>query len=212
LQIPEFVHALVRRTAANPEMWNIFRRLLEDNFRGEKAVIRRELFRQRPQVRPRILDLGCGTGELTALFVNAGFEYIGVDILPSFVAYAGQRHAQTAARFAVMDATQMSFEDAEFDFVLITGVVHHMSDAVARASLAEMQRVLRPNGRVLIMEDTAVGFKLNLLGGLVHLLDQGANIRTTEQYRALFDGYFSVCKEYRIISGVMDYQVFVLEK
>ncbi len=192
-------------------MWNIFRRLLEDNFKGEKAVIRRELFRHRPRVRPRLLDVGCGTGELTDLFVQAGYDYYGVDILDSFIEYARQRHAgKKGVQFAAMDATHMSFDAASFDNVLVTGVIHHMTDEVARAVLSEMRRVLRPGGRVLIMEDTAVGYKLNLLGALIHLLDQGAYIRTADQYRDLFDGIFNVCTEYKIISGVCDYQVFVL--
>jgi ubiquinone/menaquinone biosynthesis C-methylase UbiE len=212
LPIPSFIRTLVRRTAANPEMWNLFRRLLEDNFKGEKATIRRELFHHRPRIRPRLLDVGCGTGELTDLFVLAGYEYHGVDILDSFINYALQRHAGSNAKFATMDATQMSFADATFDNVLVTGVIHHMTDEAARAVLCEMRRVLRPGGRVLIMEDTAVGYKLNLLGALIHLLDQGAYIRTADQYRQLFAGIFKVCKEYKIISGVCDYQVFVLEK
>lgn len=202
----------MRRTAANPEMWNIFRRVLEDNFRGEKATIRRELFRHRPSVRPRILDVGCGTGELTQMFVQAGYDYFGVDLLDSFITYARARHASTNAQFATMDASHMSFPDASFDNILVTGVIHHMTDDVARAVLSEMRRVLRPGGRVLIMEDTAVGYKLNLLGALIHLLDQGAYIRSADQYRQLFYGQFQVCREYKIISGVCDYQVFVLEK
>ncbi len=212
MPVPSFVHSVVRRTAANPEMWNIFRRLLEDNFKGEKATIRRELFRHRPRVRPRLLDVGCGTGELTDLFVQAGYEYHGVDILDSFISYARQRHAGNNAQFATMDATHMTFAEASFDNVLVTGVIHHMTDEVARAVLGEMRRVLRPGGRVLIMEDTAVGYKLNLLGALIHMLDQGAYIRTADQYRDLFHDIFQVCKEYKIISGVCDYQVFVLEK
>ncbi|HUS16467.1 MAG TPA: methyltransferase type 11, partial [Chloroflexia bacterium] len=70
----------------------------------------------------------------------------------------------------------------------------------------------RPDGRALVMEDTATGFKLNLLGALVHLADEGSFIRHAEQYEALFRGQFQVRSAYCIRSGVCDYQVFVLEK
>src|SRR5205085_7730767 len=111
----------------------------------------------------------------------------------------------------VMDAGALSWPDVTFDHLLVTGVLHHLSDAEARRILAEMRRVLRSGGRALVMEDTAVGFKLNLLGALVHLADEGSFIRRSDQYAALFTRHFQVRRHYQIRSGVCDYEVFVLE-
>ena len=93
----------------------------------------------------------------------------------------------------------------------MTGVLHHLEDDVVERILREMRRVLRPGGRALVMEDTAVGFKLNLLGALVHLADEGSFIRRDDQYAALFQRHFQIRAHYRIRSGVCDYEVFVLE-
>ncbi|HUS17143.1 MAG TPA: class I SAM-dependent methyltransferase, partial [Chloroflexia bacterium] len=195
------MRALVHRLSAQPRLWNLFRRILEANFKEEKAVIRRELFphgatRAGRGTSPEILDLGCGTGELAPIFLRRGYRYLGVDIEPERIAYAQRQHPR--GRFQVMDAAGLRCDDASFDHVLVTGVFHHLSDAEVTAILAEMHRVLRPDGRALVMEDTATGFKLNLLGALVHLADEGSFIRHAEQYEALFRRQFQVRAAYCI--------------
>jgi SAM-dependent methyltransferase len=204
--------SVIHRLSTHPTLWNLFRRVLEANFREEKVVIRRELFTQARRIsgrRPQVLDVGCGTGELAAVFLQAGYAYAGIDVEPERIAYA--QRAYPSGRFAVMDATVLSWPDAVFDHILVTGVLHHLEDDVVDRILGEMRRVLRPGGRALVMEDTAVGFKLNLLGALVHLADEGSFIRRDDQYAALFQRHFQIRAHYRIRSGVCDYEVFVLE-
>jgi SAM-dependent methyltransferase len=209
------LRAFVHQLATQPRLWNLFRRILEDNFKEEKKVIRRELLPRaraahaRTGERPRILDLGCGTGELAPIFLRNGYNYVGIDIEAPRIAYA--QKVYPTGTFKVMDATGLRFPDGYFDHILVTGVFHHLSDEEVSAILVEMRRVLRPTGRALVMEDTASGFKLNILGALVHLADEGSFIRRAPQYEALFTQQFQVRGAYCIRSGVCDYQVFVLE-
>src|SRR5205085_6484468 len=140
-------------------------------------------------------------------FLRAGYRYIGIDVEPTRIAYARRTYRQ--GQFRVMDATALAWPPTTFDHILVTGVFHHLADAEVDAILAEMRRVLRPGGRALVMEDTAVGFKLNLLGALVHLADEGSFIRRPAQYAALFARQFAVRGHYRIRSGVCDSEVFV---
>ena len=207
--------AVIHRLSTHPALWNLFRRVLENDFRGEKAVIGRELLaltRRAPLAaavrRPQILDLGCGTGELAPVFLRAGYAYAGIDVEPPRIAYAQRTYPQ--GQFMVMDAGALGWPDATFDHILVTGVLHHLSDGAVTGILSEMRRVLRTGGRALVMEDIAVGFKLNLLGALVHLADEGSFIRQPDQYAALFAPHFRVQAHYRIRSGVCDYEVFVL--
>ena len=84
---------LVHWLSSRPTLWNLFRRLLEFNFREEKRVIGVELKPQADRIRrderrrPRVLDLGCGTGELAAVFLKRGYSYAGIDIEPERIAY-----------------------------------------------------------------------------------------------------------------------------
>ncbi len=208
------VRRLVRRLSAQPTLWNLFRRMLELNFREERRVIDRELMPLAAQVHrqghsPRILDLGCGTGELAPVFLKSAYSYTGIDIEAERIAYASKAHPQ--ARFHVMDASALTYPDGYFDQMLITGVLHHLSDEDVRRIVREMKRVLQPGGRVLVMEDVALRGSLNLLGALVHLADAGAYIRRPGQYTPLFKPEFTVVATYPVRAGVCDYQAFVLK-
>lgn len=208
------VRRVVRRLSAHPTLWNLFRRLLELNFREEKRVINRELkplARKVAQLgrRPRLLDLGCGTGELADQFLESGYEYVGVDIEPERIEYARRKYPK--GKFHVMDASALQYGDGYFDQILVTGVLHHLADEEVREIVREMKRVLRPGGRALVMEDIALRGSLNLLGALVHLADEGAHIRRPREYAPLFVPHLKLNATYPVRCGVCDYQAFVLE-
>jgi ubiquinone/menaquinone biosynthesis C-methylase UbiE len=103
-----------------------------------------------------ILDVGCGTGEITArlagLYPRAAL--VGVDLIARHLEVARERCADLGGRvaFREADAFALPFADATFDLV----VCRHMLQAVPRpdAAMAEMVRVLRPGGRLhLLVED-----------------------------------------------------------
>ena len=208
------VRQLIGRMSARPTLWNIFRRLLEFNFTEEKRVINRELGPQALNVRragskPVILDLGCGTGELAPVFINAGYTYVGIDIEPERIEYA--RKAYPEGSFHAMDANALQYPDHYFDQILITGVLHHLPDEEVRGIVKEMKRALKPEGRALVMEDIALSGSHNLLGALIHLADEGAYIRRPRQYTPLFVPELELRRSYPVRCGLCDYQVFVLE-
>ena len=206
---------LVHWLSSRPTLWNLFRRILEFNFREEKRVIGIELkpradrIRREERRRPRVLDLGCGTGELANVFLKRGYSYAGIDIEAERIAYAAKTYPQ--GKFQVMDASALGYPDGYFDQILVTGVLHHLSDEDVRNIAKEMKRVLRPDGRALVMEDIALRGSLNLLGALVHLADEGAHIRRPKEYTPLFEPHLNLRATYPVRCGVCDYQAFILE-
>jgi SAM-dependent methyltransferase len=208
------VRRVVHRLSASPKLWNLFRRILEFNFREEKRVIGVELMPMARRIkqggrRPRLLDLGCGTGELASVFLKTGYDYVGIDIEPERIEYARKEYPQ--GKFHVMDAAALSYPDDYFDQILVTGVLHHLTDAEVRTIVGEMKRVLQPSGKALVMEDIALRGSLNLLGALVHLADEGAHIRRPPEYAPLFTPDFEIRATYPVRCGVCDYQAFVLD-
>lgn len=103
--------------------------------------------------RERILDVGCGTGE----FARMAYERFpqltlsGVDVTPAMVAAARQklRHVPGAS-FAIATAEALPFPAERFDVVVCANMLHHVRSATP--FLHECARVLRPHGRLLVID------------------------------------------------------------
>lgn len=106
----------------------------------------------------RLLDVGCGSGQLALMAAKDGLEVTGVDIASNWVERARAR-AQAeglSARFEEADAEALPFEDASFDVVasLIGAMFAPRPDLVAK----ELLRVCAPGGTVAMANWTPQGF------------------------------------------------------
>jgi ubiquinone/menaquinone biosynthesis C-methylase UbiE len=102
----------------------------------------------------RALDVGCGDGASLWLLMRLGFEagnLHGVDLLESRIAGARARHP--LIHFDCADATRLPFEDGSFDLVMeSTMFIHATDEELARRIAAEMIRVTKPGGTLLISD------------------------------------------------------------
>jgi ubiquinone/menaquinone biosynthesis C-methylase UbiE len=96
-----------------------------------------------------VLELGCGTGEYTARLTGSGATIVAIDLSSDLLALARRRETPAPAAFVLGDAERLPFPDGAFDAVVGNAVLHHLSLAPA---LAEVRRVLRPNGRCAFTE------------------------------------------------------------
>jgi ubiquinone/menaquinone biosynthesis C-methylase UbiE len=102
----------------------------------------------------RVLDVGCNGGYLARLLaaaVTPGGQVAGVDPSPSAIAYATRR-APANATFTVGAAQDLDWPEGTFDRVTSTLAVHHIPEADRAAAFAEMFRVTRPGGTLLIAD------------------------------------------------------------
>ena len=104
----------------------------------------------------RILDLGCGTGTLAIAIANAapGAAVVGIDADDSMLvrARAKQARSGTAIQWHRGFAQNLPFGDAVFDAVVSSLFFHHLLRPDKRTALAEIARVIRPGGRLLIAD------------------------------------------------------------
>jgi ubiquinone/menaquinone biosynthesis C-methylase UbiE len=105
--------------------------------------------------RLRILEIGCGTGNVTTRVKHAEphADVVGIDPDPLALARA-QRKARgmRGIRFQRAYAQELPFADGEFDRVLSSMMLHHLDDDVKAGAVAEVHRVLRPGGRLHIVD------------------------------------------------------------
>ena len=93
-----------------------------------------------------ILDCGCGTGRNLAMLRRYGRVY-GIDLNAFGLQYARQQGARTVARAS---AGELPFPTGRFDLVASFDVLYSLPDEVERAAIAEMFRVLRPGGTLIV--------------------------------------------------------------
>ncbi len=101
----------------------------------------------------RVLDVACGTGSLARLAacrVGADGRVVGVDASGGMLARARERSEGTLVAYQVADALALPFADASFDAATIGFGLRNLADY--RRGLAEMRRVVRPGGRVVVLE------------------------------------------------------------
>jgi ubiquinone/menaquinone biosynthesis C-methylase UbiE len=104
-----------------------------------------------PRENLSILDIGCGTGTQLALYRKAGCNLCGVDTSPAMLAIA-RRKLGDSAELRLEDACHMTFADHMFDLVTIVFVLHEMPAPIRPAVLTECKRVLRSDGRVMLID------------------------------------------------------------
>ncbi len=101
-----------------------------------------------PQSGETILDLAAGTGTSTVPFGETGAFVVATDLSLGMLTVGRQRQPQLT--FVAGDALRLPFRDASFDAVTITFGLRNVEDT--RAALAEMARVTKPDGRLVICE------------------------------------------------------------
>ena len=110
----------------------------------------------------RVLDLGCGTGHLTAEIAERGADVVGVDADPDMLGRAHEAHPETEFRRA--DARDLDFDRA-FDAVLSNAMLHWVDAADQDAVLGNVHDALVPGGR-LVAELGGVGNVAAIVGAV----------------------------------------------
>lgn len=128
----------------------------------------------------RVLDVGCGPGRLTqeaARAAGPGGETLGIDASPEMIALARRKAARAGslATFRLAAIEAIPTPDSRFDVALASLMLHHLPEDLQRRGLAEILRVLKPEGRFVALEFSAMPGH-----GLGHLLAMFGLPRGTE--------------------------------
>ncbi len=123
----------------------------------------------------RIVDVGCGEGALVEALVAAGYDAEGVE--PGALAIAAARQRAPHLRFQQSGAEQLPFDDSAFDVVAMVNALHHVPQPGMQLALGEMRRVLKPTGRLVVIEPSITGSFFEAL----RLIEDETAVRTAAQ-------------------------------
>jgi SAM-dependent methyltransferase len=108
----------------------------------------------------KILDIGCGRGEIIYLCALHGCQASGIDYSESAVNMARNfldnnlpKTLSHSANVELMDAKNLKYESSSFDAVFMLDIVEHLYDGELEKVLAEASRVLKPSGKLIVHTD-----------------------------------------------------------
>jgi ubiquinone/menaquinone biosynthesis C-methylase UbiE len=125
----------------------------------------------------RVLDVGCGLGDVVLGLARLGADATGLEISDELLAPAREADTGHEASWVVGVAQDLPYDDAAFDLVLFMKSLHHVAIAEMAPALSEARRVLRPGGRVYAAEPLLSGS----FHELVRLIEDETEVRAAAQ-------------------------------
>lgn len=178
---PAEVAAMFDEVAPTYDLTNSLLSFGQDRF--WRRIVRKQVA---PKSGQKILDLAAGTGASSAAFLAPGVKVVAGDFSEGMLAVGRKRHPEIDFVFA--DATALPFANNEFDAVTISFGLRNVVDV--KKALAEMYRVTKPGGRIVVCEFSKVtnpvfrGFYNFYLNRLLPLFSRLAS-KTPEAYMYL---------------------------
>lgn len=174
----------LRAVLGNPLVYSAFQRLVGANRTWSR--IARDHVKPRPG--ERLLDIGCGPGDVLDHLPSV--DYTGIDLSADYIAQAQRRHGGKGQFYASDVANLRGLNLPPFDTALAIGLLHHLDDAPARQLFADVAPLLKPDGRMIIVEPCYDPSQSALARKMISR-DRGQNARTIEGYLGLVNGSFA---------------------
>lgn len=146
----------------------------------------------RPQAGDRILDIGCGPGDIVE-HLPEGIQYFGFDMSPVYI-NAAQKRFGKRARFMCKQLDEEVIKEQElFDMVIAIGVLHHLDDNDGTRLFQLANHALNPGGRVVTIDPVFYSGQPQLEYWLVSR-DRGEYVRYEDDYLRLIPAELKLVK------------------
>ena len=153
-----------------------------------------------------VLDIACGTGEFERLLLTeySSQQIVGIDISEKMLAIAKLKcSAYPQVSFQMASALRLPFDSNSFDVIVSANSFHYFDEPLA--ALKEMRRVLKPDGKVVILDWCKDYLVCKICDLLLKIFDPAyKQCYTQKEFHSLLqDANFAVCRATKIRFGVV---------
>jgi SAM-dependent methyltransferase len=172
-----------RNLLASPALYTLFQRMVRG--KGEKLYVLKHI---RPQAGDRILDIGCGTGDI--LRHMPPVEYVGFDMDEKLLVAARKNYGHRGSFFQGTLGYDVVANFAAFDIVVATGVLHHLNDSEAIELFKLGARLLKLGKRLVTLDGCYVPGQ-SAIARYILSTDRGRHVREAQSYLHLASQVFN---------------------
>lgn len=124
-------------------------RYSKDSFVRRRSLFYSQIF-DGSTLPSKVLDIGCGSGDLTNLFIDKDISLFGIDVSAGMIARCQERFSNTPhfCFSTISPGSSLGFEDDSFDLIVCSSVIEYVDDL--SLFISELTRVLAPGGRLLV--------------------------------------------------------------
>lgn len=197
------IYSLTDIIFSNSHIFDKFRSFVHNNFKDEKSIIKKYFDKDKIT-----LDFGCGAGQFSILFNPK--TYYGVDTDARYIRFCKSNYR---VKFLLINnSPPYSFKDKSFEQILISAVIHHIDDKSLLIILKELKRILKADGRIMIIDHFTRKNQKNILCKLLISLDRGKYFRDLNNIMRLCPKYFKIKKREIFKNDIYKDYVLILSK
>ena len=183
----------LKKILENPVFFNFFEKMMGID-RVRKGFINNYVC---PKKNDKILDLGCGTGEIIT-YLPSNIEYLGIDNSPDYIEWAKKKYSKYGKFQCVgVEEDTLFIKKNYFDLVMSIGVIHHLNDDAAMDLIRKAYYALKPGGTFISFDPVLVENQ-KLFSRFLVKNDRGEFVRKKGQYEILTSKIFKGYKSFHV--------------
>jgi len=197
------IYSIVDLIFSSSQIFDRFRSLVHNNFKDEKRIINKYFVKNK-----LTLDFGCGAGQFSVLFNPKNYHGVDTDI--KYIKFCKNKHKGNFS--LIKKSPPYNFKSKFFEQILISAVAHHINDKEFLFILKELKKILKDNGKIMIIDHFTKKHQKNILCRILIDLDRGKYFRDLNEMTNLCSKYFKIGKGALFKNSIYKDYVLILSK